>query len=157
MSNDAMSIIQQLSQNSKLQKAEKSTVMPSPIGRSSPDLDRIIDQMNKQEINEHMANEIAASSTAKAAATTIYQEMIRFQNELDDTHDVGVSLVQFGGSITVLVDKIGYRGYNLVVFYGTDTSGNKVELIQHINQLSFILISCPKDAEVKKRQIGFVG
>lgn len=156
MSNDAMSIFQQLSQNSKLQKAEQSTVIASPIG-SLPTIDtRFSDLMAKQECNEHMANEIAASSTAKAAATTIYQEMTKFQNELDDTHDVGVSLVQFGSSITVLVNSIGYRGYNLVVFYGTDTNGNKVELIQHINQLSFILISCPKEAEVKKRTIGFM-
>lgn len=157
MSNDAMSIFQQISQNSKLQKSEQSTVMPSPIGHSSPNLDRLFDQMAEQEFNEHMANEITVSSTAKEAAKNIHEEMIMFQNGLDDTHDVGVSLVQFGGSIIVLVDKIGYRGYNLVVFYGTDTSGNKVELIQHISQLSFILISYPKEAEVQKRQIGFVG
>ncbi len=157
MSNDAMSIFQQLSSNSKLQKAEQSTVMPSPIGCSSVDLEPLSDWMVEQERNERMANEIAAKSTAKEAATTIYQEMIRFQKELDNTHDVGVSLVQYGGSITVLVDNIGYRGYNLVVFYGIDTSGNKVELIQHINQLSFVLISFPKEADVQKRRIGFVG
>ncbi len=157
MQNDAMSLLQQFSQNSKLHKPEQSTVMPSPIGHSSPNLDRIMDQMAEQDFNEHMANEIVAKSTAKAAAFTIYKEMSKFQSELDDTHDVAVSLVQFGGSITVLVDKIGYSGYNLVVFYGTDTSGNKVELIQHINQLSFILVAYPKEAEVQKRQIGFVG
>lgn len=157
MQNDAMSIFHQLSQNPKLQKPEQSTIIPSPIGHSSPNLDRIMNQIAEQEANEHMANEIAANSTAKAAAFTIYQEMKNFQNELDDTHDVAVSLVQFGDSITVLVDKIGYRGYNLVVFYGTDASGNKVELIQHINQLSFILISYSKKAEVQKRKIGFDG
>jgi len=154
---DPMSLLQQYSPNSKLQKAEQSTVIPSPISRPSADLEKLSGWMEEQERNERMANEIVAKSTARAAAYTIHQEMLRFQNELDETHDVGVSLVQFGGSIIVLVDNIGYSGYNLVVFYGKDTSGNKVELIQHINQLSFILVSYPKEPEIQKRHIGFVG
>lgn len=157
MQNKDKSSFAQFSLKSKFQKMEQSTVLPSSIGSSSTINTELSEWIAEQERNERIANEIVASSTAKVAATTIYNKMIKFQKELDNTHDIALSLVQFGASMTVFVDGVGYSGYNLVVFYGTDVVGNKVELIQHINQLSFILISCPKEVEMEKRKIGFVG
>ena len=67
-------------------------------------------------------------------------------------------LVQFGQSTTILVKGIGYSGYNLVCFHGEDTEGKPLELIQHVQQLNFLLTVVPKPVpEVPKRQIGFVG
>ncbi|MFQ9185640.1 DUF6173 family protein [Agathobacter rectalis] len=53
--------------------------------------------------------------------------------------------------LTSFVKEIGYIGYNLVCFHGVDTSGKPLELIQHVQQLNFLLMV------VSKRQIGFVG
>ncbi|WP_367566114.1 DUF6173 family protein [Butyribacter intestini] len=53
---------------------------------------------------------------------------------------------------------MGYIGYNLVCFHGEDTSGKSLELIQHVQQLNFLLMVVPKlEIEAPNRQIGFVG
>ena len=59
---------------------------------------------------------------------------------------------------SLLIKEIGYIGYNLVCFHGEDTSGKPLELIQHVQQLNFLLMVVPKpEIEAPNRQIGFVG
>ena len=88
----------------------------------------------------------------------LYNEIQRYQTNLPDEEDVAMMLVQFGQSTTILVKGIGYSGYNLVCFHGEDTEGKPLELIQHVQQLNFLLTVVPKPVpEVPKRQIGFVG
>lgn len=68
-----------------------------------------------------------------------------------------MSIVQFNQSTTILVESIGYIGYNLVRFVGKDNSGKPLELIQHISQLNFLLMVVPKpEKEPEKRKIGFL-
>ncbi|WP_416386924.1 DUF6173 family protein [Butyribacter intestini] len=46
----------------------------------------------------------------------------------------------------------------MVCFHGKDTSGKPLELIQHVQQLNFLLMVVSKpEIEATKRQIGFVG
>ena len=83
-------------------------------------------------------------------------EAIReFQNELDDEHEVGLLLASFGQSILLNVTDIGYANPSLIYFYGY-VNGKKSTLIQHINQLSFLLTSVEKaNPNVPARRIGF--
>lgn len=61
-------------------------------------------------------------------------------------------------SITILVKEIGYIGYNVICFHGEGTSGKSLKLIQHVQQLNFLLMIVPKpEIEIQKRMIGFVG
>ena len=97
-------------------------------------------------------------SSAEQVAYYLYEEIRDYQNKLPDTEDVAMSIVQFNQSITIFVKEIGCIGYNLVCFHGEDTSGKPLELIQHVQQLNFLLMVVQKPApEVPKRQIGFVG
>ena len=73
---------------------------------------------------------------------------------LDKEHDVGLMLTHFGSSILMEVAAIGYEKSVLMVFTGL-VNGRKATLIQHINQLNFLLTSVPKDPELPKRKIGF--
>lgn len=111
---------------------------------------------NRQiEIN---ASKMQFDSRAEQVAYYLYEEIRDYQNNLPDTEDVAMSIVQFNQSITILVKEIGYIGYNLVCFHGKDTSGKPLELIQHVQQLNFLLMVVPKpEPEAPKRQIGFVG
>lgn len=78
-----------------------------------------------------------------------------FQNELDDEHEVGLQLASFGQSMLLNVTDIGYANPSLIHFYGY-CNGNKAHLVQHINQLNFVLISLPKtDPKKPARRIGF--
>ena len=109
--------------------------------------------------NQKMINvaTIQENSIAQIVAENLYQEILNYQANLSNAEDVAVSLVQFNETTTILVDSIGYIGYNLVRFGGKDNSGKPLELIQHISQLNFLLMSVPKNVpEAPKRKIGFV-
>ena len=79
-----------------------------------------------------------------------------FESSLDQEHEVGLMLTNFGQSILMQVTEIGYEKSVLLVFKGI-VDGNPATLIQHINQLSFLLTSVPRqDPEKTKKKIGFV-
>lgn len=100
---------------------------------------------------------IQEGSIAQIVAESIHQEILNYQNNLPDTEDVAMSIVQFNESITIFVDSIGYIGYNLIRFGGKDNLGKPMELIQHVSQLNFLLMVVPKlEQETPKRKIGFV-
>ena len=77
-----------------------------------------------------------------------------FQNSLDANHDVGLLLTSFGQSVLMSVTEIGYDGPVLMVFRGY-VNGTMSTLIQHINQLNFLLTSIPGEPGKPKRKIGF--
>lgn len=67
-----------------------------------------------------------------------------------------MALAHLGVTTTIMVDSIGYIGYNLIVFRRVNNSGKPLELIQHINQLDFLLTVVPKPTpQAPKRLIGF--
>lgn len=125
---------------------------------SSPDMQKQLDQAYKNRQLEINASKIQLESTAEQVAIHILNEIQKYQSNLSDTEDVAMKLVQFSQSITILVQGIGYSGYNLVCFHGRDTEGKPMELIQHVQQLNFLLMVMPKpEPDIPKRKIGFVG
>lgn len=111
--------------------------------------------LNKQKMIN--VAEIQGGSTAKIIAENLYQEILKYQSNLPDDKDIAMTVVCFNEATTILVDSIGYIGYNLVRFGGKDNSGKPLELIQHISQLNLLLTVVPKlEPEVPKRKIGFV-
>lgn len=124
----------------------------------SPEVKRQMQQNQANRQIEINASKMQFDSRAEQVAYYLYEEIRDYQNNLPDTGDVAMSIVQFNQSITILVKEIGYIGYNLVCFHGEDTSGKPLELIQHVQQLNFLLMVVPKpEIEAPNRQIGFVG
>ena len=83
------------------------------------------------------------------------QYVKEFQNELDDEHEVGLFLASFGQSILLSVTDIGYSNPSLIHFYGY-YNGMEAHLIQHINQLNYLLTPIPhSDPNKPARRIGF--
>lgn len=85
----------------------------------------------------------------------IKKHILEFQKSLDNEHDVGVLLTNFGSTVLMEVTKIGFEKSVLMVFEGY-VNGRKSTLIQHISQLNFLLTSVPKPVETPKRTIGFI-
>ena len=85
-------------------------------------------------------------------------EMIKdFDATLDQEHEVGVRLVTFGQTVVFHLTDIGYYNPSLLSFYGTMDDGSPVHLIQHVTQLSVLLMKVPrKDPSKPKRSLGFV-
>ena len=83
------------------------------------------------------------------------EQIENFELTLDSEHEVGIWLTNFGQSMLMQVTEISYKMPVLMVFKGYV---NDVEstLIQHINQLSFLLTAVKTDPERPKRKIGFV-
>jgi hypothetical protein len=94
-----------------------------------------------------------ASEFAKKLLARIHQ----FDQKLDTDQEVGVKLVSFGQTITFHVTDVGCYDPSLVLFLGCTDDGHRVELIQHVSQISFVLIALPKlHPEQPRRKIGFI-
>jgi hypothetical protein len=78
-----------------------------------------------------------------------------FEAELDDDHEVGARLVSFGNAIQIHVQSIGFTAPFLITFSGVTEKGDSVRLIQHVSQLSFLLVSLKKMSD-KPYRIGFI-
>lgn len=80
-----------------------------------------------------------------------------FNQNLDSGNEVGMKICNFGQQITIYIDDISYWNPSLIVFHGFHANtGNPVQLIQHVTQISILLIKLPKkNKEEAKRPIGF--
>jgi hypothetical protein len=82
------------------------------------------------------------------------EQITEFQNALDDSQEIGLMFASFGQPIMMLVESIGYQNPNLLYFYGY-VNGREAQLIQHMNQLNFLLTVQKVEAGRKPRRIGF--
>ncbi|TBC02108.1 DUF6173 family protein [Rhizobium ruizarguesonis] len=84
----------------------------------------------------------------------IVKSIIDFEEKLDPNLEIGARLVSFASSEIIHIDDVGYWGPDIIKFYGKNADGNPVELMQHMSQLSVLLVAVKPLAE--PRRIGFV-
>lgn len=113
--------------------------------------------MDKLEVNK---TEESLQGIAGEQASDFFEKISHYMDEfdktLDEKHEVGIKLVTFGQSIQFAVHNLGYYNPKLICFYGVMPDGSPVELIQHVNQISFLLTTLPrKNPEQPKHPIGF--
>lgn len=95
----------------------------------------------------------------KSPAQWAYERMIlyiqKFEETLDNTQEVAMGFT--GAEAGVLrIEGMGYFDPDMVTFYGTDLSGARTQLIQHVSQLSVMLRALPKTVEeAEPTRIGF--
>ena len=77
-----------------------------------------------------------------------------FEATLDNEHEIGARLVSFGQNVTFHIEDIGYYGPDIIHFDGRNEAMEKVQLIQHVSQLSVLLVAVKKQQD-KPRRIGF--
>jgi Family of unknown function (DUF6173) len=78
-----------------------------------------------------------------------------FELGLDSDTEVGARLVSFGQSVTFHLESIGFQNPSLLRFDGVTEDGRRIQLIQHVSQISVLLTSVPKAGE-QARRIGFI-
>lgn len=91
---------------------------------------------------------------AKTQFKIIKKYILDFQASLDSEHDIGILLTSFGQSVLMEITEIGYENPVLMIFRGY-VNGRMSTLIQHVNQLNFLLTSVSKAPSQPKRTIGF--
>lgn len=94
---------------------------------------------------------------SKSPAEWAYQRLImyiqNFEKQLGDEHEVAIAATD-GGALRI--EGIGYFDPDIVTFYGTNPTGARMQLVQHVTQLSVALVAIPKQVpEEKPRRIGF--
>jgi hypothetical protein len=93
---------------------------------------------------------------ASAFYERLSQWIADFDKTLDEAHEVGVRLVSFGQSVVFYLTDMGYWNPSLISFKGSMENGQPVELIQHVSQISILLMKLPrKDPTQPKTLIGF--
>ncbi len=104
-------------------------------------------------------DEVVQSVDSKSPAQWAYERLIlyiqNFEEQLDGEHEVAMGFT--GGDAGVLkIEGMGYFDPDIVTFYGSDASGVKTQLVQHVSQLSVMLRALPKASEeVPAARIGF--
>lgn len=85
----------------------------------------------------------------------IMKSITNFESNLNDNEEIALKLACFGQTIILNVTSIRYSNPSLIHFYGY-VEGQKATIIQHINQLSFMIMAVPKEnPKTKPRRIGF--
>jgi hypothetical protein len=78
-----------------------------------------------------------------------------FEAALDPDHEIGARLVSFGQAVEFHIENVGYHGPHMIAFHGTNVNGERVQLIQHVSQLSVLLVAMKKVGP-SARRIGFI-
>lgn len=102
----------------------------------------------------------ALPARPETLASDFYQRLTqwinKFDESLDPDYEVGIRLVNFGQTIVFHLKNIGYWNPALISFSGHNEDGEPVELIQHISQISILLMKLKRaDPTTPKTKIGF--
>ncbi|MGJ5618238.1 DUF6173 family protein [Sulfitobacter sp. MF3-043] len=95
----------------------------------------------------------------KSPAQWAYERVVlylkNFEEQLDNEHEVAMGFT--GGDAGLLrIEGMGYFDPDIVTFYGTDPTGGRTQLIQHVSQLAVMLRALPKQVEnAAPNRIGF--
>ena len=97
----------------------------------------------------------AQKSPAQWAYERIILYLKNFEESLDSEHEAAMGFT--GGDAGVLrIEGMGYFDPDIVTFYGSDPTGAKLQLIQHVSQLNVMLRAVPKAVdEAEPNRIGF--
>ncbi|MEH6519935.1 DUF6173 family protein [Sulfitobacter sp.] len=95
----------------------------------------------------------------KSPAQWAYERTVlylkKFEEALDDDHEVAMGFAGTDAGV-LKIEGMGYFDPDIVTFYGSDPAGAKMQLVQHVSQLSVVFRAAPKSAEAAEpNRIGF--
>jgi hypothetical protein len=103
------------------------------------------------------ATQNMVDNRASEFAKRILNKVQEYDATLDTAHETGLWLANFGQAVIIHIQDIGYSNPSLIWFIGTMDNGEPVELIQHVSQISLLLMQRPRpNPEQPKRPIGFL-
>ena len=105
------------------------------------------------------AGVVQKSLDQKSPAEWAYERIVlyikNFEDLLDSEHEVAMGFAG-GDTGTLKIQGMGYFAPDIITFYGEDPDGLKVQLVQHVSQLSVMLVAAAKeDKQSEPNRIGF--
>jgi len=106
-------------------------------------------------VPEALNKPVEAKSPARWAYERLALYIRNFEEQLDSEHEVAMGFA--GGDAGVLrIEGMGYFDPDIVTYYGSDGTGAKTQLVQHVSQLNVMLRALPKtSAKAPAKRIGF--
>ncbi len=99
---------------------------------------------------------LAQQNFASEFCKKLYTEINEFDSNLTAEDEVVARLVNFGEIIQFGIESIGFSDPSLIIFSGHTSDGSHVQLVQHVSQISILLLSAKRpDPEKPKFPIGF--
>lgn len=131
---------------------EPKTATPDPLGLSSSVRMQITGCPDTPALVEAQPPN---ASPAQWMFQRLAQAIVAFEKQLDADHEVGFRLVSFTeGQVFHALD-IGFWSPDLILFFGRGPDGAPMQLIQHVSQVSMLLVAAKKQTEDAPRRIGF--
>ncbi|MCA0929878.1 DUF6173 family protein [Ruegeria profundi] len=98
---------------------------------------------------------VASKSPAQWAYERLILYIQNFEKTLDADHEVAMGFT--GGDAGVMrIEGMGYFDPDIITFYGSDATGARTQLVQHVSQLNVMLRALPKSVQDKPaNRIGF--
>lgn len=98
---------------------------------------------------------MAENDLASVYCDRVVKLITEFEKTLDEEHEVACQLVSFGQTVVIHVTGLTYWNPKMVIFNGQLDDGSRVQLVQHVSQVSFLLLAAKK-LNPKPNRIGFV-
>lgn len=117
------------------------------------------DPCHESPCEDDLPKALRNSPEKKSPARWAYERLVmyirNFEEQLDNEHEVSMGFT--GGDAGVIrIEGLGYFDPDVITFYGSDPSGSRTQLIQHVSQLNVMLRALPRPvAEGEPRRIGF--
>lgn len=114
------------------------------------------DKIDKFDFEKNLNLILAQQNFASEFCKKLYDEILEFDANLDNENEVIARLVSFGETIQFSIEGIGFSDPSLIIFSGHTADGSHVQLVQHVNQISILLLSAKRpQPEKPKFPIGF--
>lgn len=76
-----------------------------------------------------------------------------FEAGLDADHEVSMQIVSSGTTLSIRPERVGFSTANVITFHGMTEDGEKVQVVQHVSQVSMMLKASKKLNANPKRVI----
>ncbi len=112
-------------------------------------------QSGNKDLPGPLQKPVATKSPAQWAYERLILYIQNFEKALDGDHEVAMGFT--GGDAGVMrIEGMGYFDPDIITFYGSDATGGRTQLVQHVTQLNVMLRALPKQVEDKPaNRIGF--
>lgn len=98
---------------------------------------------------------VAQKSPAQWAYERTVLYLKKFEEGLDDGHEIAMGFAGTDAGV-LRIEGMGYFDPDIVTFYGSDQAGGRMQLVQHVSQLSVVLRALPKAVQAAApKRIGF--
>ena len=94
---------------------------------------------------------LAQTNPAQWTYLKLVECIYHFEKSLDEDHEIGV---RFASEVTFYIQDVGYFDPLLISVTGSTGNGEKLQLIQHVSQLSVFFVAMKKRGEEPVR-IGY--